>query len=109
MPSAARLSVGALGLAIVLLVSAAWGTGLWYLVARLGLPSAVQLAWMDGVHAYVGLVAGLLVADEVRETLGPLMSNSKCRRIVGAHAPHLAARRQRCSLTQLRLSRPIWS
>jgi hypothetical protein len=47
------------------LVSAAWGTGLWYLIARLGLPSPVQLAWMDGVHVYVGLVGGIFVAGKV--------------------------------------------
>ncbi len=54
-----------MGLFIVLLVSAAWGTGLWYLMARLGLPSPIRLAWMDGVHAYVGLVGGIFVAAKV--------------------------------------------
>jgi hypothetical protein len=49
----------------VLLVSAAWGTGLFYLVARLGLPAPVQLAWVDGVHVYVGLVGAVFIVGKI--------------------------------------------
>jgi hypothetical protein len=64
-PRVARLSPGALGLALVLLVSVAWGTGLFYLVARLGAASPVRLATLDGVHVYVGVVGGVFVAAKV--------------------------------------------
>jgi hypothetical protein len=60
-----RLSVGALGLGLVLLVSVAWGTGLFYLVARLGLAAPVRLAWIDGLHVYVGLVGAVFIAGKV--------------------------------------------
>jgi photosystem II stability/assembly factor-like uncharacterized protein len=62
---AARLSVGALGLSLAILVSVAWGTGLVYLAARLGLGSPVRPALLDGVHVYVGLVGGVFVAVKV--------------------------------------------
>jgi len=64
-PARTRLSVGALGLALVVLVSAAWGTGIFYLLARLGAGSPVRLAALDGVHAYVGLVGGVFVLAKV--------------------------------------------
>lgn len=64
-PRRARLSLGALGLALVLLMSVAWGTGLFYLVARLGAGSPVRLAAVDGVHVYVGLVGGVVVLAKV--------------------------------------------
>jgi hypothetical protein len=64
-PLQARLSPGAVGLALVLLVSAAWGTGVWFLLARLGLGSPVRLASVDGIHVYVGLVGGVFVAAKV--------------------------------------------
>lgn len=64
-PITGRLSPGALGLALVLLVSAAWGTGVFYLLARLGLSSPVRLASMDGIHVYVGLVGGVFVLAKV--------------------------------------------
>src|SRR5437879_9500211 len=51
----ARLSLGALGVGLVLLVSLAWASGVLYVIARLGLPSPVSLALVDGVHVYVGL------------------------------------------------------
>ena len=60
-----QLSVEALGLALVLLVSVAWGTGLFYLVARLGLPSPVGLVWIDGLHVYVGLVGAVVIVGKV--------------------------------------------
>jgi hypothetical protein len=64
-PLAGRLSLGALGLTLVLLVSAAWGTGVFYLLARLGTGSPVGLASMDGVHVYVGLVGAVFVVAKV--------------------------------------------
>jgi len=64
-PARARLSLGALGLALVLLVSVAWGTGLFYLLARLGASSPVRLASLDGIHVYVGLVGGVFVLAKV--------------------------------------------
>jgi hypothetical protein len=60
-PARGRLSLGALGLGLVLLVSVAWGTGLFYLLARLGYGSPVRLASLDGIHVYVGLVGGIFV------------------------------------------------
>jgi hypothetical protein len=60
-PARARLSLGALGLALILLLSVAWGTGLFYLLARLGTASPVRLASLDGIHVYVGLVGGVVV------------------------------------------------
>src|SRR5438270_539878 len=60
-----RLSVGALGLGLVLLVSAAWGTGIFYLVARIGLPSPVRLAWIDAIHVYVGLMGAVFILGKV--------------------------------------------
>lgn len=53
----ARLSLGALGVGLVLLVSLAWASGLLYVIARLGFPSPVSLALVDGVHVYVGLAS----------------------------------------------------
>ena len=53
----ARLSLGALGAGLVLLVSLAWASGLLYVIARLGLPSPVSLALVDGVHVYLGLAS----------------------------------------------------
>ena len=53
----ARLSLGALGVGLVLLVSLAWASGVLYVIARLGLPSPVSLALVDGVHVYVGLAS----------------------------------------------------
>lgn len=64
-PIAGRLSIGALGLTLVLLVSVAWGTGIFYLLARLGLSSPIRLAAMDGIHIYVGLVGGAFVLVKV--------------------------------------------
>src|SRR5437879_456011 len=60
-----RVSVGALGLSLVLCVSVAWGTGVFYLVARLGLPSPVGLALIDGLHVYVGLVGAVFLVVKV--------------------------------------------
>jgi hypothetical protein len=64
-PDRGRLSLGALGLGLVLLVSVAWGTGLFYLLARLGAASPARLAALDGSHVYVGLVGGLFVLAKV--------------------------------------------
>lgn len=52
-----RLSLGALGLGLVLLVSLAWATGFFYVTARVGLPAPASLALVDGVHVYVGLAS----------------------------------------------------
>ncbi len=62
---ASRLSVGALGVALVVLVSIAWGTGLLYLVVRIGLPSPVRLVFVDGVHIYVGLASIAFFAAKI--------------------------------------------
>ena len=64
-PVRGRLSLGALGLGLVLLVSVAWGTGLFYLLARLGNGSPVRLASLDGIHVYVGIVGGVFVLAKV--------------------------------------------
>ena len=64
-PVSGRLSLGALGLALVLLVSVAWGTGIFYLLVRLGTPSPVRLAALDGIHVYVGVVGGVFVVAKV--------------------------------------------
>jgi hypothetical protein len=62
---AERLSVGALGLSLAILVSVAWGTGLVYLASRLGLGSVLRPALIDGVHVYVGLVGGAFLAVKI--------------------------------------------
>ena len=54
---AARFSLGALGLGLALLVAGAWGTGFFYIAARLGAASPVRLALVDVIHVYVGLAA----------------------------------------------------
>lgn len=64
-PDRGRLSLGALGLSLVLLVSTAWGTGLFYLLARLGSGSPIRLASLDGIHVYVGVVGGIFVLAKV--------------------------------------------
>jgi hypothetical protein len=55
----------ALGVTAVILVGVAWGTGLVYLAARLGLGAPLALAWMDGVHVYVGAAAAVVVAGKL--------------------------------------------
>jgi hypothetical protein len=62
---AGRLSVGALGLSLALIVSIAWGTALFYLAARLGIDSRVRLAWIDAAHVYVGLVGGVFILAKI--------------------------------------------
>ena len=63
----AQLSLGALGASVVLLVSLAWLTGLAYLLARVNLPSPLQLALVDTVHVYVGVASiGFFVAKVAR-------------------------------------------
>jgi hypothetical protein len=64
-PIPGRLSLGALGLALVLVVGGAWVTGSFYLVARLGAGSPIALARLDGLHVYVGLVGGAFVVAKV--------------------------------------------
>jgi len=54
---AARLSLGALGVSLVLFIGVAWGTGIVYLLARAGLPAPIGLAVNGAVHLYVGLVS----------------------------------------------------
>jgi hypothetical protein len=65
MSIAGRLSVGALGLSLALIVSIAWGTALFYLASRLGVDPRVRLSWIDAAHVYVGLVGGVFVAAKV--------------------------------------------
>jgi hypothetical protein len=62
---AGRLSVGALGLSLALIVSIAWGTALFYLAARLGVDTRVRLSWVDAAHVYVGLVGGVFVLAKI--------------------------------------------
>lgn len=61
----ARLSLGALGLALVLLVSLAWASAAIYLVVRIGLPSPVSLALVDGMHIYVGIASLAFISAKV--------------------------------------------
>jgi photosystem II stability/assembly factor-like uncharacterized protein len=62
---AGRLSVGALGLSLALIVSIAWGTALFYLAARLGIDTRVRLSWIDAAHVYVGLVGGVFIVAKL--------------------------------------------
>ena len=62
---AGRLSVGALGLSLALIVSVAWGTGLFYLAARLGVDTRVRLSWIDAAHVYVGLMGGVFILAKI--------------------------------------------
>lgn len=59
------LSLGVLGVTLVLLVSLAWASGSVYLVARLGAPAPVNLALVDAVHVYVGLASVLVIGAKV--------------------------------------------
>ncbi len=61
----ARLSLGALGVGVVLLVSLAWASAALYLVVRSGLPSPVSLALVDGTHLYVGIASLAFMAAKV--------------------------------------------
>lgn len=62
---AARLSLGALGVSLVLFIAVAWGTGLVYLLARAGLPAPVGLAVNGAIHLYVGLVSVVFFGAKV--------------------------------------------
>ncbi|MDQ1651618.1 MAG: hypothetical protein QOI35_818, partial [Cryptosporangiaceae bacterium] len=57
-----RLSAAALGIGLVVAVCVAWGSGLVFLAARLGLGAPVRLALADGVHVYSGIAGALLLA-----------------------------------------------
>lgn len=60
------LDLQATGVALVVLVAAAWLTALPYLLVRLGLPGLVPLSRVDAPHAFLGLAAvGLLTAKVV--------------------------------------------
>src|SRR5438445_12867851 len=65
----ARLSLGALGVGLVLLVSLAWASGVLYVIARLGLPSPVALALGAVVHVCVRTVVVALVSAELDRDL----------------------------------------
>lgn len=60
-----ELSLGVLGVTLVLLVSLAWASGSVYLVARLGAPAPVKVALADAVHVYVGLASVLVIGAKV--------------------------------------------
>ena len=61
-PRVGSLSVQRLGIALAVLVGAAWITALPYLLIRFGLPSPIPPARVDGPHAFLGLAtAGLIV------------------------------------------------
>src|ERR1700736_4937555 len=62
---ARRLTVGALGLTLALIVSVAWGSAFFYLAARLGVDARVRLSLIDGAHVYAGLVGGVIVLAKV--------------------------------------------
>lgn len=62
---AARLSLGALGVSLVVFIGVAWGTGIAYLIARAGLPSPVGLAVNGAIHLYVGLVSVVFFGAKV--------------------------------------------
>lgn len=62
---AGRVSLGALGLTLALLVAAAWGTAVLYLLGRLGAGSPVRLAVADGIHVYVGLASAAFFVTKV--------------------------------------------
>ena len=71
-PAAGRpaLNLQSTGIALVVLLAAAWLTAVPYLLVRLGLPGLVPLSRVDAPHAFVGLATvGLLtvkVIDLVR-------------------------------------------
>ena len=75
-PRAGTLSVQRLGVALTVLVGAAWLTGLPYLLVRFGLPAAIPLARVDGPHVFVGLATAGLLTAKIVELAG--------RRIVAA-------------------------
>lgn len=60
-----RLSLAVLGVSLVVLISAAWGTGIVYLMARAGLPAPLNLAVNGALHLYVGLVSAVVVGAKV--------------------------------------------
>lgn len=62
---AGRVSLGALGLTLALLVAAAWGTAALYLLGRLGAGAPVRLAVVDGIHVYVGLASAAFFVSKV--------------------------------------------
>lgn len=62
---AARLSLGALGVSLVVFIGVAWGTGIVYLLARAGLPAPVNLAVSGAIHLYVGLVSVVFFGAKV--------------------------------------------
>jgi len=62
---AGRLSLGALGVGLVLLVSLAWATAVLYLVVRIGSSSPVSLALVDGMHIYVGIASLAFIAGKL--------------------------------------------
>ena len=53
----ARLSIGAVGHLLLVLLALAWTSALLYLVVRTRLPVAVNLAFVDTVHIYVGVAS----------------------------------------------------
>jgi len=61
------LSIARIGLVLTVLVGAGWLSSLPYLLVRLGLPAPVELTRVDGPHAFLGLVAGGLIALKVVE------------------------------------------
>jgi len=66
-PGARALSVARIGLALTVLVGAGWLTSFPYLFVRLGLRAPVELTRVDGPHAFLGLVAAVLIALKVVE------------------------------------------
>ena len=60
-----RLSLAVLGIALVVLIGAAWGTGIVYLLVRAGLPAPLNLAVNGALHLYVGLVSVFVISAKV--------------------------------------------
>ena len=60
-------SIQRFGLALAVLVGAAWLTGLPYLLVRFGLPMPIPLSRVDGPHAFLGLATAAVLAAKIVE------------------------------------------
>lgn len=61
------LSIGALGVGLVLLISGAWATAFIYILSRAGLAAPVRLAVIDGLHVFVGMASLTFIAAKVAQ------------------------------------------
>lgn len=60
-------SIQRFGLALAILVGAAWLTGLPYLLVRFSLPMPIPLSRIDGPHAFLGLATVALLVAKIVE------------------------------------------